>query len=149
MLTKLPARCHPNDLLSTSPDFLVPPRSFFLTVNAPSPRLFFASAWDSMNLFVWGGVNSSFKPLPDGKLYNTRTGVWRRISRANAPTPRLGQTVVWSGSAFIIWGGADPDGNPIGTGANYDPVANQWTATTTTALPRRDRVTQRSGTAPE
>src|SRR5206468_9170052 len=44
------------------------------TTNAPSPRLFFASGWDATNLFIWGGVNSRFEPLPNGKLYNTRTG---------------------------------------------------------------------------
>ena len=55
------------------------------TTGAPSPRLFFASAWDSVNLFVWGGVDSRFRPLPDGALYNTKTGAWRTISRTDAP----------------------------------------------------------------
>ena len=105
------------------------------SVNAPAPRLFFASGWDSRNLFIWGGVNSRFQPLPDGKLYDTSTGVWKTVSRNNAPTPRLGPTVVWSGQEFIVWGGSDVDGNPIGTGAKYNPAHNVWTTITTVGAP--------------
>ncbi len=50
------------------------------TTNAPSPRLFFAAGWDSTNLFIWGGVDSRFRPLANGKLYNTVTGLWRTIT---------------------------------------------------------------------
>jgi N-acetylneuraminic acid mutarotase len=92
------------------------------TTNAPSPRLFFASAWDSTNLFIWGGVDSRFRPLANGKLYNTATGVWSTISTTNAPTPRYGATVVWSGKEFVVWGGSDANGDPIGTGANTIPL---------------------------
>ena len=86
-------------------------------------------------MFIWGGVDSRFRPLPDGKLYNTVTGVWRTITRTNAPTPRLGATVVWSGKEFIVWGGSDANGNAIGTGAKYNPATNKWTTITTTGAP--------------
>ena len=105
------------------------------TTHPPSPRLFFAAGWDSTNLFIWGGVDSRFRPLGNGKLYNTVTGVWTPITSTNAPTPRMGATVVWSGKEFIVWGGSDQNGNPIGTGARYDPAANVWTAITTTGAP--------------
>src|SRR5262249_59851592 len=97
--------------------------------------LFVASCWDSTNLFIWSGVDSRFRPLPDGKLYNTVTGVWRTITRTNAPTPRLGATVVWSGKEFIVWGGSDVNGNPIGTGAKYKPATNRGTTITMTGAP--------------
>jgi hypothetical protein len=88
-----------------------------------------------VNLFIWGGVNSHFRPLPSGALYNTKTGAWRTITRTDAPTPRLGPSVVWSGKEYLVWGGSDPDGNPIGTGAKYEPRHNRWTAITTTNAP--------------
>ena len=56
----------------------------------------------SHGLFICGGVNSCFEPLPNGKLYNTRAGVWRTIFGTNAPTPRLGATCVWSSKEFIV-----------------------------------------------
>src|SRR5207302_9651885 len=87
------------------------------------------------HLFIWGGVDSRFRPLGNGKLYNTLTGVWRTITTTNAPTPRLGATCAWSGKHFIVWGGSDANGNPIGTGAKYNPAANSWTTITTTGAP--------------
>jgi hypothetical protein len=80
----------------------------------------------SHGLFIWGGVNSRFEPLPNGKLYNTAAGVWGTISGTNAPTPRLGATCVRSSKEFMVWGGSDAAGNPIGTGAKYNLTTNTY-----------------------
>src|SRR5439155_902854 len=44
-------------------------------------------------------------------------------------------SMVWTGSNLIVWGGDGGNGTSLNTGGVFDPVANSWTATTTTGAP--------------
>jgi N-acetylneuraminic acid mutarotase len=57
------------------------------------------------------------------------------MSSINAPIPRWAHTAVWTGTRMIVWGGTLPGGTSVDTGGRYDPLADSWTATSTTNAP--------------
>src|SRR4029450_12107981 len=73
------------------------------TTNAPSPRLFFASGWDSTNLFIWGGVASRMRTetrsAPERNTIPSPTGGQRLQPRA---LPRRARITLRSGMA-LAW----------------------------------------------
>lgn len=61
---------------------------------------------------------------------------WTATTQTNAPTARFGHTGVWTGSRMVIWGGNGVTASALfDTGGLYDPVADSWTATSTTGAP--------------
>jgi N-acetylneuraminic acid mutarotase len=102
--------------------------------NAPDPRGSHTAVWTDSEMIVWGGYGGS--DFNTGGRYNPSTDSWMATSTTNAPTARETHTAVWTGSEMIVWGG---DGCTVGcllnTGGRYDPVADSWTATSTTSAP--------------
>ncbi len=91
------------------------------SVNAPSGRREFQTAWTGSNFLVWGGWNGSY--LSDGKLYDPATDTW--TSMAAGPQGRTRFTGIWTGTEFIIWGGNSGSGE-LNNGAIYNPASNTW-----------------------
>src|SRR5262249_14952563 len=62
---------------------------------------------------------------------------WEGMTTTDAPGPRESHVAVWTGSRMIVWGGevTDTSTTVLSTGGQYDPVADTWTATTTTGAP--------------
>src|ERR1019366_8073760 len=61
---------------------------------------------------------------------------WWTATAAGAPSGRYYHTAVWTGSRMIVWGGhSNTSPYYFNDGGQYDPVANVWTATTTTNAP--------------
>ena len=105
------------------------------TIGAPSPRNVHTAVWTGSKMIVWGGGNPSGS-LNTGGRYDPATDSWAATTTVGAPTARATHSMVWSGARMIVWGGVD---NPLptysNTGGRYDPVADSWTATTTTGAP--------------
>ncbi|MBI3098035.1 MAG: hypothetical protein HYY93_07305 [Planctomycetes bacterium] len=75
----------------------------------------------------------------DGSV-SLSTGSWSATTTTGAPTNRSQATAVWTGTKLLVWGGIDnATGLDLDTGAAYDPVANSWTAITTTGAPTKRR----------
>jgi N-acetylneuraminic acid mutarotase len=108
------------------------------TTAAPSVRYLHTAVWTGSRMIVWGGSGGTF--LNDGGQYNPGTtpgtDSWTATATAGAPSVRELHTAVWTGSRMIVWGG-DNVISPYysNDGGQYDPVANAWTATTTTSAP--------------
>ncbi len=97
--------------------------SVMSSVNAPSARREFQTAWTGSKFLIWGGYNGSW--LGDGKLYDPATDKWTTMSAVGAPGGRQRYSGIWTGTEFIVWGG----GNPSGTwndGAIYNPATDTW-----------------------
>jgi N-acetylneuraminic acid mutarotase len=61
---------------------------------------------------------------------------WAPTSMTNAPLARQAHRAVWTGSKMIVWGGLfRPGAVHLDTGGIYDPVADTWTATSTSNPP--------------
>lgn len=107
-------------------------------VGAPSPRYYHTATWTGSKMLVWGGQLSYVGGLPSqtGAAYDPVTNSWATITTIGAPTARYAHSAVWDGSSMIVFGGQNqgtPNG-PTNTGGKYDPVANAWTATSTTGV---------------
>ena len=94
--------------------------------NAPSGRLFFASAWTGSALVVWGGCTADSactsqhehrrRVRPGDELM----GAHLAGGRPQRPRQLSG---VWTGSEFIVWGGeTDDSGTFTYTGGRYTPI---------------------------
>ena len=61
---------------------------------------------------------------------------WKACSGV-APGGRYNHTVVWTGTDMIVWGGSCYGGSYyyFNDGGRYNPVANSWSAVTTTGAP--------------
>ena len=107
------------------------------TINAPSPRFLHTAVWTGSEMIVWGGgdLNNSF--FNTGGRYNPSTDSWTAMSIANAPSGRDQHTAVWTGIEMIVWGGYffDVGRHWLDTGGRYNPLADTWTATSTTNAP--------------
>ncbi|MBI5801981.1 MAG: hypothetical protein HZA92_14815 [Verrucomicrobia bacterium] len=101
--------------------------SVMSSVNAPSARREFQTAWTGSKMIVWGGFSTSTY-LGDGKLYDPATDKWTNMSSVNAPGARQRYTGIWTGMEFIVWGGGG--GPQAGTtwndGAIYNPATDTW-----------------------
>src|ERR1017187_7648174 len=86
-------------------------------------------------MIVWGGYSGSAY-LNDGGQYDPVGDSWTATTTTGAPSARVYHTAVWTSSRMIVWGG-DNAISPyyLNDGGQYDPVANAWTATTTTGAP--------------
>lgn len=86
-------------------------------------------------MIVWGGLNGS-GPFNTGGRYNPSTNTWTATATTGAPTARDFAHSVWTGTRMIVWGGYNSLLDQyFNTGGLYDPVANTWTATSTTGAP--------------
>lgn len=106
-------------------------------VNAPDGLGDASTAiWTGDRLIVWGGNNGSSVRNTGGQ-YNPETDTWTPTSVVNAPTARQFARSVWTGTEMIVWGGVDyaNDYNAITTGGRYNPLANSWTAMSTSGAP--------------
>jgi len=105
------------------------------TTGAPAARYGHTAVWTGSEMIVWGGFDGSY--LNDGGRYNPEADSWTATSTTGAPVGRNRHTVVWTGSEMIIWGGFYYDGSNhyLKNGGRYDPVADSWTATSTTDAP--------------
>ena len=106
------------------------------TTNAPSARYAHTAVWTGSEMIVWGGGWTSL--VDTGGKYNPNTNSWTATSTSNAPSSRYGHTAVWTGSEMIVWGGTDGSEftyDPV-TGGRYNPSTDNWTATSTTDVPR-------------
>jgi N-acetylneuraminic acid mutarotase len=102
------------------------------TTGAPSARTRHEAIWTGNVMMVWGGYNS----IATGSRYNPTTDSWSPTTLVNAPTGRdQAYTIVWTGTRAIVWGGVSWDGNVLNDGGRYDPIADAWTATSTTGAP--------------
>ena len=95
---------------------------------APSPRVWFVSAWTGQEYVVWGGVsevsttnNSRSYRLGDGAAYDPQTDRWRPMATNGAPDANAGINSAWTGQEILMWGGLYGDAM-----AAYDPAANTW-----------------------
>jgi hypothetical protein len=94
--------------------------------NAPSGRLFFASAWTGSALVVWGGCtddSTCSSSTNTGGEYNAASDSWVATPLTGAPSARGKLAGVWTGSEFVVWGGATNDsGTFTWTGGRYTPL---------------------------
>jgi N-acetylneuraminic acid mutarotase len=88
------------------------------TVNAPTPRAFFAYVWTGTEMIVWGGCPADpfggedcfgGEGVYTGGQYNPSTDSWRPTPVRGAPGPRYHVKGVWTGSEMIVWSGWDTD----------------------------------------
>ena len=49
--------------------------------------------------------------------------------------PLYAHSAVWTGTEMIVWGGYGGAANVLNTGRRYNPIADTWTATSTTSAP--------------
>jgi N-acetylneuraminic acid mutarotase len=107
------------------------------TINAPSPRFLHTAVWTGSEMIVWGGTDLNNTFLNTGGRYNPSTDSWTVMSIANAPSGRDQHTAVWTGTEMIVWGGYffDVGRHWLDTGGRYNPLADTWTATSTTNAP--------------
>lgn len=90
------------------------------SVNAPSARREFQTAWTGSKMILWGGVGGS----GNGKLYDPATDKWTTMSSVGAPSDRYRFAGIWTGSEFIVWGGLVSAG--LNDGAIYNPATDTW-----------------------
>ena len=87
-------------------------------------------------ILIWGGQNSAGAMQVDGAQYDPVGDSWTGITTTGAPSARflLPPGAIWTGTRMLIWGGATDYSfsSPTNTGYSYDPLANSWTAFTTT-----------------
>jgi len=96
------------------------------TVNAPSPREFFAFDWTGNTLIVWGGCtddptcgDSTFT----GGQYDPAANTWIATELAGGPSARGKTKGTWTGNEFIVWGGVTDDSATFtNTGGRYTPA---------------------------
>lgn len=101
---------------------------------APSTRKGHCVVATGSKYIVWGGTNGTFTNT--GAIYDPVANTWTATSTTGAPVARGYHVCVWTGSKMIVWGGeAGSAGTTYNTGGIYDPVANTWTAMTTTNAP--------------
>ena len=105
------------------------------TANAPAGRLYPSGVWTGSKLIVWGGIATGV--LDTGGIYNPAANTWTATSTTNAPSARRYHRAVWTAGlatpVMIVRGGYGSACED--TGGIYDPVANTWTATSTTNTP--------------
>jgi N-acetylneuraminic acid mutarotase len=104
--------------------------------NVPSARTNHVAAWTGTEMIVWSGSTGGSATTNSGGRYSPSTDSWLPTGLgANLPDPRCNAQAVWTGSKMMVWGGqvGPPDGgNPgMNTGGIYDPVADSWTAIST------------------
>jgi N-acetylneuraminic acid mutarotase len=107
------------------------------TVNAPTGRVSHTAVWTGSEMMVWGGEVAALTYTNTGGRYDPPTDSWTATSASNVPSARRSQTAVWAGGEMIVWGGYFYDGSShyLDTGGRYNPIANSWTATSTTSAP--------------
>lgn len=94
------------------------------SVNAPSARREFQTAWTGSKFLVWGGFNSA--TLADGKIYDPAADKWTNMSSTNAPATRTRYSGIWTGTEWIIWGGLTGSSSGYSDGAAYNPATDTW-----------------------
>ena len=105
------------------------------TTGAPVTRNLHTAVWTGTVMIVWGGTNLGDE-LNSGGRYDPVANTWAATTTTGAPVDRRSHTAVWTGTRMIVWGGSDdPSLAPLNTGGLYDPIANLWTATSTTGAP--------------
>lgn len=97
------------------------------SINAPSARREFQTAWTGTKMIIWGGYSSTGHG--DGRLYDPATDTWTTMSAIGAAGPRQRYSGIWTGAEFIVWGGGGAGGN-FGSGRNdgaiYNPATDTW-----------------------
>jgi len=94
------------------------------------------AVWSGSEMLVWGG-----EPCPAthdyGGRYDPVADTWQPIAYTSEPLFRRHHTAVWTGSKMLVWGGltCETATSVTDSGALYDPVANVWTASSTTGAP--------------
>ena len=107
---------------------------------SPSPRRSHTAVWTGTEMIIWGGDNGATS-LADGARYNPALNLWRGVNTVGAPVERHSHTAVWTGSRIIVWGGnrryvyGNVFARWLNTGGRYNPVANTWSAVTTSNAP--------------
>ena len=101
------------------------------TVDAPTPRAFFAYVWTGTQMIVWAGCPSDpfggedcfgGEGVYTGGQYSPSTDSWRPTSTQGAPGRRYSTKGVWTGSEMIAWGGLQTDSDTYTwTGGRYRP----------------------------
>ena len=106
------------------------------TTNAPAARTMHTAVWTGSEMIVWGGFDNGQFDFNSGGRYDPNTDSWTATSTTSAPEARELPRAVWTGSEMIVWGGTSciPP-CPLNTGGRYDPVADSWTAASTTSAP--------------
>ena len=87
-----------------------------------------------------GAAHGAFSGCTNvGGVYDPVANTWTATTSTNAPGIRSFHTAIWTGSKMVVWGGgsgvAAPGVVAVNTGSVYDPVADTWTATTSTNVP--------------
>ncbi len=104
--------------------------------NACFAQAGFGAVRTGAQILYWGGYDGT-SVKNDGSLYIPPT--WTTISSTSAPAARQRNgtaNAVWTGSQVVVWGGTTAGyASFYNDGARYDPVANTWTAMSTTGAP--------------
>ena|GEM_PF-6221301 len=104
--------------------------SSIVQIGCPSARKLHSAVWTGSGMIIWGGYDGS-SALSTGAYYTG--GMW--MSTNTGPSQRYNHSTVWTGSEMIIWAGTTGATGHMNDGMKYDPVANSWSAVTTTNAP--------------
>ena len=110
---------------------------------APEARVQHTTAWTGSEMIVWGGLPQTGGELNTGGRYDPVEDSWSPTSILDAPQARKRHTAVWTGSEMVVWGGEGDSTPPpsvlLNSGGRYDPNDDEWTPTSTIAVPEPAR----------
>ncbi|MDC0325646.1 hypothetical protein OAM01_02700, partial [bacterium] len=100
----------------------------------PTKRFRHSSVWVDGEWMIWGGMNTGFRPLQTGGIYNVVDDAWVPISMLDVPSSRWGASLVWTGEVVLAWGGFSEDGF-VTDGHSYNLETQFWRSLSSVNVP--------------